>query len=626
MPPQEHPTTSANSAPTPEGQQPQVALYKSAMASRHKVMDITLSSLIDKVRSGHWRQQVEQIRHASTPEEQRKLKAQLLPGFTPTGTMPTEARHGGQCKGIPKSNLCDKGSLRRDGATELTTRTGLVALDIDSYKDGGTAEDAAAIRNKLAESPHCAAVFISTSGVGVKALIAVSPVPASQTEHRSAWDACVRWVQAKLDIEPNTKTNDPPGNNIAHLQFVSWDSAAHLNLGAEPLSLAEWVEPEPERKPAGGYRQDIPTGGPAELTEQEVREMLLHCDPDESWPDYCFKLARAVRAWDDGGARGNAVWLEFIQRRTRSPHESDYERSYDQGDGTGPSITVGTLVELAKKGGYHARRDRRDSTDAAHARTGVHDVGPVDVSHLSRREDIVRGLATFQADAFSPLGAATLFLSGNDADTMVVSEAHQLGGIQYVSYFLDEIGVWQRESPWMLAAIGDSVRAAVRDAYNFMLDRGINPKTEHRRALWSLYRDAGSMPFQKRAAEVVYQAAREFEAVTWSNRPQSRPVPGLHRGQELRRVHRGRRPALRRLNRSQKAPHNAPAANRMAEGRRAASCGRKVDGILRSPVGMAASLPGSTATRPTWRDVPVRRGAPRQRQVHDSRGPAGRAR
>ena len=339
-----------------------IALYRSARVSRHHESVITLDTLVAGIRSGVWRQQTDEYRAAMpllTPAALSGKKSSLFPAFTPTGVQDTATDHG-RCSSNPHSNRCSLGQYRREATSPFVSRTGFVALDVDAYKDAD-ALDATAIRDAIAATPYCAAAFISASGKGVKAVIRVEPVPQTPLEHRHAWDAAWLRMLNELSMEASSGAKDPPGSSISHLQFVSFDPDAYVNTEAEALHWEPPVEaPKAERESKYSYTVEEPQPlKPTAYSEQQVREMLEYCDPDGSWGDFRFKICRALRNWDSGGELGRSVWMEFAQRATRSPHDIDYVRSYDEAEGAGDTITVGTLVYHAKEGGCPWLQERQ---------------------------------------------------------------------------------------------------------------------------------------------------------------------------------------------------------------------------------------------------------------------------
>ena len=209
-----------------------------------------------------------------------------------------------------------------------------------------------------------------------------------------------------------------------------------------------------------------------------------------------------------------------MRQGTRSPHEEDYERTYDQEDGTGTPVTIGTLYAFARQAGYtrvnQARCDGRDGYSAPHTHARTRDDLADSPSHPSQH-DIPRLLSQHDAFAFSPLGAAHSFLLQYSDRIMIAAEERQTRGIEYYPYLLDDKGVWQRESPWVLAMVGDCVRHSLHEAWAIMVDEGKKPEKEHRSALWSLARNAGSSGFQRQVSDVLYQAAKHYPDVTWTN-------------------------------------------------------------------------------------------------------------
>ena len=343
-----------SSAPDSTTAAERLSFYVSATTSRHLDSVIALPVLIEGIRMGRWRKEVERYRKADKTTRAR-LKPSTLPAFTPTGVQPTAADHS-QCKAEDASSLCSLGAYRRETGTPFESRSGLVALDLDAYKDDAETRSAEAIRDIIAKTPHCAGVFVSASGEGVKALIRVDPVPQTPEQHRQAWDAAWEWMSSELRLAETSDAKDPPGSSIAHIQFVSYDRQAYLNVDAEGLP---W-QPQQSVSVSSSYRTDTPEPPEQrqprrEFDESDIREMLQHCDVDGSWQEYRFKIARAVRSWDNGGDRGKRLWLEFANMGTRSPHPDDYERAYDEVEGTGKGITVATLVKFAVEGGWKAK-------------------------------------------------------------------------------------------------------------------------------------------------------------------------------------------------------------------------------------------------------------------------------
>ena len=98
---------------------------------------------------------------------------------------------------------------RGRSAQHLTELSGLVPIDLDHL------DDAAVERNlvDLQSLDSCVLCFLSPSGAGVKALIAVEPVPADVTEYTQAWQDTANFLASHLSgprpLTPAERT--PPG-------------------------------------------------------------------------------------------------------------------------------------------------------------------------------------------------------------------------------------------------------------------------------------------------------------------------------------------------------------------------------------------------------------------------------
>jgi hypothetical protein len=121
---------------------------------------------------------------------------------------------------------------KRDNAS-LVNHSGLLCADLDSLNG-----DLYTVREKLWQSPHAYAVFISPSGDGLKA---VFRVPDNATMHAGSFRAVEQHVRELTGIQIDQSCKDS-----ARLCFLSYDPTVYHNANAreiEPL-------PEPEKPKA----------------------------------------------------------------------------------------------------------------------------------------------------------------------------------------------------------------------------------------------------------------------------------------------------------------------------------------------------------------------------------------
>jgi len=147
----------------------------------------TAGKLLDDIRAGRWRKEVESVRAAYRLDQAKgdKLKRKL-PGVTFAGV------------------------FRKRNNGSLEKHSGLLCLDFD-----GLADRMPDARKLLEADPHVLAVFVSPSGRGLKVIV---PVDASDGEtHRGCFQAAESYFR-KLDL-----VVDATGKDLVRLCFVSWD-------------------------------------------------------------------------------------------------------------------------------------------------------------------------------------------------------------------------------------------------------------------------------------------------------------------------------------------------------------------------------------------------------------------
>ena len=165
-----------------------------------------LVEVLDDIENGVWRSKVEQLRAIYVKEDKRAEyteKKERLPSFYISGTASE-----------PK---------------KMRTHSGNIQVDIDHL-----GERFFALRAKLPNDPHAAAVFTSISGHGIKCVFRIQPLddPYDKAEHKRAFDAVTAYFKQHYDVTP-----DPQCKNVNRHCLVSWDSDLYRNGAAEPF---EW--------------------------------------------------------------------------------------------------------------------------------------------------------------------------------------------------------------------------------------------------------------------------------------------------------------------------------------------------------------------------------------------------
>ena len=166
-----------------------------------KTFNVSIATIVDKIRSGRFRSEIERIRTlvAAGDESQAKSLKLDLPGILWSGQFKN-------CK-----------------AADLIQHSGLIVADFDDLGDA-----LQSVRSKLLDSPHLLLHFISPSGNGLKAVFRVSTDAA---KHGESFNAVAQHVHDLTGVKI-----DPSGKDVSRLCFVSYDPELYLNpLELEPL-------------------------------------------------------------------------------------------------------------------------------------------------------------------------------------------------------------------------------------------------------------------------------------------------------------------------------------------------------------------------------------------------------
>ena len=122
------------------------------------------------------------------------------------------------------------GTFSQRANDKQVQHSGLLCADLDSLNG-----DLREVNQKLRQSPHTYAVFISPSGEGLKA---VFRVPADATKHAGSYRAVEQHVRELTGRQIDQACKDP-----ARLCFLSYDPDAYHNGDAQEITPL----PEPER-------------------------------------------------------------------------------------------------------------------------------------------------------------------------------------------------------------------------------------------------------------------------------------------------------------------------------------------------------------------------------------------
>ena len=105
-------------------------------------------------------------------------------------------------------------------AQHLIRHSGYITIDVD----GLTANQIASLLAELAQMPHVVLAFISPSGLGIKVIVRVNPIPTNDLEHKGAYQACLDFFEDLAD-EYEFEV-DTTGKDCSRLCYLAHDPLA----------------------------------------------------------------------------------------------------------------------------------------------------------------------------------------------------------------------------------------------------------------------------------------------------------------------------------------------------------------------------------------------------------------
>ena len=230
------------------------------------------------------------------------------------------------------------------GGVGFVNQGNYFALDLDDcLKDGKANKEVAELIEEFNSYTE-----ITASGDGLRVLLEIPP-----GEKRNKRWTGLNW-RGLTEAEAWTygKYFTMTGNLYApHLNEIRRNDGAVLAFlaGVEtPLKPAE--QPKTQTSSGGIY---APPPGEKEWTESEVRQMLTHVSADVG-NDEWVKVGMAIKAWNEGES-GRAVFVNWSATAPNRFDDKDANARWNSfspgGNGSG-RVTLGTLVHLAKQGGF----------------------------------------------------------------------------------------------------------------------------------------------------------------------------------------------------------------------------------------------------------------------------------
>lgn len=274
----------------------QISLFNSAFATE-PTSTITVKDLIDGIRTGKWKEQVELVRLCET-KEQRDIAKRNVPSVTVSGV------------------------FTKRNQQSLLAHSGFICIDIDTECD----------RFALEDDPYTYALFDSVSKQGIAIIVRIDTA-----HHSESFD----WLQ-RYYFDTYGVVIDSKPRNVVSLRFVSYDPM--LTFNADSKQAKHTV-----RKPK--QVKSVPIVYTPDQVSDLVRTVVDRgISIAESYEDY-LNLSFALA--DELGESGRGHFHAIASLSAKyNPDQAD--RQYTTAlkrDASGRKVTIGTFYHMLKQAG-----------------------------------------------------------------------------------------------------------------------------------------------------------------------------------------------------------------------------------------------------------------------------------
>ena len=279
-----------------------ISYWATAKQVKKDIDRTSVEVLLERIKSGLWKDQVELIR-SETDKDRIKLHKLTLPCVTIGGVFYERSE------------------------SKLEKHSGFICIDIDGYND----------RSRIDIDEYTYASFISVSGNGIAVICKVDP-----EKHKDSY----RFISEYYFKTYGIVVDDAP-KNVASCRFVSFDE----NLFINPKSKKLKVKVEPKRSTIKNLALIIPKGEIGDLI-REVNSSVV-----DEYSDYLnLSFALAVGFGEEGREYFHAL-SSFSSKYSFEQAEKQYSIALK---GKNQGITVGTFYYYLKQAGVDLSKFQSD--------------------------------------------------------------------------------------------------------------------------------------------------------------------------------------------------------------------------------------------------------------------------
>ena len=295
---------------------------------------VTLQAVSERIRDGK-RGLDEKTRYCNAtattdPKAYKAYKEKELPAVTFSGTFP-------------------KGKRK---AQHLIRHSSLITIDIDGLLPSQIPD----LLAELSQMQHVVLAFISPSGLGIKMIVRVDPIPLNDLEHKGAYQACLDFFEP-LATEYEFEV-DTIGKDCSRLCYLSHDPLAifHTDTPTIHWDKEAWITAEKVKQERFEAESKKAYTGEADV------KALDYIDPNDLKYDQWLSVITA-------GKVAGLSWQQVDAWSQRGGVRYEKGEIESRWDGLNLDVSWGAVVNLAKLNGYKPKRNHKPVK--LHKKTGL---------------------------------------------------------------------------------------------------------------------------------------------------------------------------------------------------------------------------------------------------------------
>ena len=274
-----------------------------------------------------------------------------------------------QLPAVTFSGIFPKGKRK---AQHLVDHSGLITIDIDGLPQ----EQIPDLLAELAQMPHVVLAFVSPSGLGIKVIVRVDPIPANDLEHKGAYQACLDFFE-DLASEYSFEI-DTSGKDCSRLCYLSHDPLAIFHTDTPPIEWDKdaWIREQRERQKRFDAEAKKAYTGEADV------KALDYIDPNDLKYDQWLSVITA-------GKVAGLSWQQVDAWSQRGGVRYEKGEIESRWDGLNLDVSWGAVVNLAKLNGYTPpQREKRYTVNAGYK----HNTSDMDTERDANKSELLKWL------------------------------------------------------------------------------------------------------------------------------------------------------------------------------------------------------------------------------------------